>query len=236
MSTATRRVLPAGYIWLDPLDIISITDPGLGLDQYPVRVLKIEEDDKRNLKFTCGDIWACAPDNYFTQPSTSRSGQNSGASTPSGVNAPVIFEPPPAISLDTVQVWIATSNMSANYGGCGVWVSYDGGVSYTRVGVCSGSNQQGHLTSALAAHAAGLDSSNTLSIDISDSGTGDLESIGAASAAAFQNLSFVDGELLSFETATLTGPERYNLTSLYRGAYATNPGAHGVGSQFAYLS
>ena len=76
-------MLPAGYIWLDPLDITSITDPGLGLDQYPVRVLKIEKDDKlKPGSLLVAMLWACAPDNYFTQPSIYlEAGRIPGAST-----------------------------------------------------------------------------------------------------------------------------------------------------------
>lgn len=225
----------AGFIWLDPMDVISITDTALGLNAHPVRILKIEEDDKLNLKFTCGDIWTCSPDNYATQPGTSRAGTNSAASVVTNVNTPVIFEPPPTLTLDTVQVYIAVSNPATNYGGCGVWVSYDNGNSYNRVGVCQFSNPQGPLTITLPAHSAGLDNTNTLGVNDGNSNGAALNTISSASAAAFQNLSYVDGELLSFTTATLTGPERYNLTGLYRGAYGTNPGAHGPGTKFAFL-
>jgi len=46
-------------------------------------------------------------------------------------------------------------------------------------------------------------------------------------------LCFCDNELLSFETATLTGSHRYNLTYLRRGAYGTAIGSHAAGTPFA---
>ncbi len=40
------------YCLLDPMDIVEITDSGLGLDQQWVRILSLEEDDNGNLKIT----------------------------------------------------------------------------------------------------------------------------------------------------------------------------------------
>lgn len=223
------------WIWLDPMDIIAINDPASGLVNYPVRVMSVEEDEQLNLKVVAADLWTCAPDSFFTQPTVSRSGQDAGGGVVSPVNTPVIFEPPAALTNGLVQIYLAISDSSSNYGGCGIWVSYDGGASYSRAGAVMGTNPTGLLTAALASHAAGLDTTNTLSVNISRS-TATLTSISATSAAALNNLSYVGGELLAFETATATGPGRYNLTTLYRGAYDTTPGSHGVGSQFAWLN
>src|SRR4029077_6951548 len=46
-------------------------------------------------------------------------------------------------------------------------------------------------------------------------------------------LCFCDGELLSYETATLTAAYKYNLTYLRRGAYGTPVGSHSAGANFA---
>jgi hypothetical protein len=54
-----------------------------------------------------------------------------------------------------------------------------------------------------------------------------------ASAAAGLNLIWVDGEMISFQTATLTGTNSYNLTGLYRGLYGTTPGSHLSGAKWA---
>ena len=230
--------LKASWIWVDPMDIIAINDVDTGLVNYPVRVLEISEDENFNLAFICGDVWTCAPDSFATQVGISRSGQDAGAVPPSPINAPVIFEPPPALTNGTLQIYLAVSSSDASYGGCGVWVSYDGiNGSYQRVGVCTGSNTQGFLTSALPSHATGEDTTNTLSVDVSKgSSTATLSSISNAAARLLNNLAYVGGELLSFETATLIGPQRYNLTTLERGAFATIAAAHGVGSTFAYLN
>ena len=44
------------YCLLDPMDIVTITDANLGLSNYPVRIIEIEEDDKGLLAFTCEEF------------------------------------------------------------------------------------------------------------------------------------------------------------------------------------
>ena len=46
-------------------------------------------------------------------------------------------------------------------------------------------------------------------------------------------LSFCGGELLAYETATLTAAHKYNLTYLRRGAYGTAINTHAIGTPFA---
>jgi hypothetical protein len=54
-------------------------------------------------------------------------------------------------------------------------------------------------------------------------------------ALALNTLCYVDGELLAYATATLTGAGAYQLSGLVRGAYGTTPGQHLAGTQFARL-
>jgi hypothetical protein len=62
-----------------------------------------------------------------------------------------------------------------------------------------------------------------------------LLSVSAADAANFATLCYVGGELLAFQTATLTTTNHYALTGLYRGAYGSAIGSHAAGVQFARL-
>jgi hypothetical protein len=64
---------------------------------------------------------------------------------------------------------------------------------------------------------------------------GQLLSVSAADAANFATLCYVGGELLAYQTATLTTTHRYSLTGLYRGAYGSAIGSHATGAQFARL-
>ena len=157
-----------------------------------------------------------------------------GTQSPGDANAPLIFEPPAALLSGDLEIWVALSG-GANWGGAQVWISSDGS-SYAYAGTIPGPATQGHaerrLTRVIAA--AQPDTTNTLAVDLTQS-HGQLLSVSAADAANFATLCYVGGELLAFQTATLTTSDHYALTGLYRGAYGSAIGSHAAGAQFARL-
>jgi hypothetical protein len=92
---------------------------------------------------------------------------------------------------------------------------------------------QGVLTADLPAHSS-PDTTNTLSVDLTES-QGQLASVSTIDAANLATLCYVGGELLAYQTATLTAAGKYALTSLYRGAYGSTTTDHPPGSMFARL-
>jgi hypothetical protein len=148
---------------------------------------------------------------------------------PGDSNPPILFEPPPALSGGDLEVWIIASG-GPNWGGCQVWVSTDGNT-YAYAGTIYRGGRQGVLTAALPSH-ADPDTANTLAVDLTQS-QGQLLSGTTADADSFVTLAFCDGELLSYQTATLTAPYKYNLTYLRRGVYGTPVDAHSAGATFA---
>lgn len=64
---------------------------------------------------------------------------------------------------------------------------------------------------------------------------GTLVSTDANGRDALTTLSLVENELVAYQTATLTGVNAYNLTSLRRGAYGTSITAHAAGVRFMRL-
>ena len=44
------------YCLLDPMDIVTMTDANLGLSNYPVRIIAIEEDDNGLLAVTAEEL------------------------------------------------------------------------------------------------------------------------------------------------------------------------------------
>jgi len=119
---------------------------------------------------------------------------------------------------------------SPNWGGCEVWVSSDNNT-YALAGTIARGGRQGVLTAALPA-GSDPDTTDTLAVDMAMSG-GQLLSGTQADADNAITLCYCDGELISYETATLTAPYRYNLTYLRRGLYGTPIGAHAAGASFA---
>jgi hypothetical protein len=209
------------YCLLDPMDIVTITDVNLGLSDYPVRIVSIEEDDKGVLTVTAEEL--------VVGVSTPGANPSNGA-----VNAPLIYEPPPSLTNNIAQVWVGASGAAAdsNWGGAFVWASVDN-ATYSQIGTITQPLRQGVLTAPLAA-ASGWDTTHTLAVSLAQSG-GVLSGTSAASAQAGATLSLVDGELLAYESATLTGAYAYNLTGLERGLSGSAPGSHASGAPFARL-
>ena len=63
-----------------------------------------------------------------------------------------------------------------------------------------------------------------------------LSSVSATDAQNFVTLSYLGGELLAYQTATLTATSKYSLTTLYRGAYGTPISEHPAGTHFTLLN
>jgi hypothetical protein len=148
---------------------------------------------------------------------------------PGNTNPPIIFEPPPALSGGAAEVWVIATG-GTDWGGAQLWISSDGNT-YAFAGNIYRGGRQGVLTATLPSH-ADPDATDTLSVDLSMS-QGQLLSGTLADADNFVTLSFCDGELLAYETATLTPAHQYDLTYLRRGVYGTAIGAHSAGGNFA---
>jgi hypothetical protein len=148
---------------------------------------------------------------------------------PGGTNPPIIFEPPTALSGGAYEVWLIASG-GPDWGGCQVWISLDN-TTYALAGTIYRGARQGTLTADLPNH---LDPDNIsmLSVDLTQS-QGQLLSGTQADADNLVTLCYVDGELISYRTATLTAAHEYDLTYLRRGVYGTAINAHSNGSNFA---
>ncbi|MBV8592318.1 MAG: phage tail protein, partial [Acetobacteraceae bacterium] len=250
------------YCLLEPMDLIQITDARLGLAALTVRVTAVEEDDEGTLSITAEDFFgpysstvlyppvgyqpAASPSiigsaggtapSYNAQPSGGAVGGfvPNWSTAPGNVNPPLIFEPPTGLLSGELEIWVALSG-GPNWGGAQIWASSDGS-SYALVGSVDSPAGQG-VTSALLASYSGTnpDTNNTASVDLTES-RGQLVSVSAIDAANLMTLCYVGGELIAYQTATLTGASKYNLTTLYRGAYGSPITDHPVGAQFALLN
>src|SRR5713226_3900544 len=148
---------------------------------------------------------------------------------PGDSNPPIIFEPPAALSGGDLDVWLIASG-GADWGGCQIWISSDGNT-YALAGTLYRGARQGVLRATLPSH-ADPDTADTLSVDLSES-QGQMLSGTMADADNFVTLCYCDGELISYQTATLTAAYKYDLTYLRRGVYGTPIGAHSAGAGFA---
>jgi hypothetical protein len=219
------------YCLLEPMDLVQINDPRLGALALTVRITSVEEDEEGTLSITAEDFLG----GYSTAvvyPKQSGAGYvPNWSSSPGDVNPPIIFEPPAALLTGALEIWVALSG-TPGWGGAQVWISTDGN-SYALTGTVNSRAAQGILTADLQPHSS-PDTTNTLSVDLTES-QGQLVSVSAADAANLVTLCYVDGELLAYQTATLTAAGHYSLTNLYRGAYGTAITDHPSGTLFARL-
>lgn len=217
------------YCLLEPMDIVTLTDAGLGLNKTPVRITEIEEDEEGVLSVKAEDypVGVYTTSEYPTQPSLGYSADYNVS--PGNAHAPVIFEAPLQLTGGEPQIWMATAGGDM-WGGAEVWVSTDGD-SYTRVGAVNHKARFGSLTAALP-NGAVLDRTNTLSVEIS---AGQMTGGTEQDSRDLLTLCYVDGEFLAYANAELKGVGRYTLGNLTRGAYGSAIDTHAAGSQFARI-
>lgn len=217
------------YCLLEPMDLVTLTDSGLGLDKKPVRITEIEEDEDGTLTVRAEDFpfGAANATAYPTQPSLGYSADYNIA--PGNAHAPVMFEAPLHLTNNEPQIWLATAG-GDNWGGAEVWVSTDGD-SYVRIGVTNNKARYGSTAAALPAGAV-YDNVNTLPVTI---GAGHLESTTQQNARDMLTPCYVDGEFLAYETAALTGVGKYTLSKLVRGAWGSSASRHEAGTPFVRL-
>lgn len=219
------------YALLEPMDLVTLTDTGLGMNQTPVRIVSVEENDFGDLTVTAEEFPANVSNAALYSTQSSLGFKNNFNVVAPSVNAPVFVEPPDQLVND-LELWAAVSG-SGNYGGCNVFVSYDS-QTYKKVGTIQGSARTGYLTAQLPQSSASIDKANTLSVDLTESGA-TLLSGTQDDANNNRTLCFVDGELISYATATLTAANKYNLTYLNRDAYGTANALHKSGARFARM-
>jgi hypothetical protein len=235
----------AKYTWklswefclLDPMDVVTLTDPGLGLDQAKVRITSIEEDDNGLLTVVAEEL-VSGIGTAAANPSAGSGGpQHSFSQTAVSINAPLLYQPPTTLTGGVAQIWAGASPQAAGastqWGGCNIYASLDG-TTYAEVASITQPVAQGVLSAPLPIAIAGSDPINTLSVDLTMS-SGVLAGVDPTSASLGVTLSLVDNELVSFTDATLTATSAYALTGLYRGMSGSAPAPHATGAPFARL-
>jgi hypothetical protein len=224
----------------EPGDLVTLTDPHIGLSLFTVMLRELEEDESGNWKVlaeehtgTVGDpsgtIQQSTPVNTTVNPNIS----------PGAINPPGVFEPASSLTNGVAQLWVAASG-GPNWGGCVVYVSFDA-VNYTNIGTISTPAAQGTLTAGLASH-ADPDTVDTLSIDTTISAVALNNDATHADADNYRTLCTVapafttvcppNGECMSYGAVAITGTYTDNITYLRRGLYGTSPSAHSSGDFF----
>lgn len=217
---------------LEPGDFVTIQDDCIGPNKIPVTIVSNEEDEDGQLEIVAKGR---PPGIYSPARYTAHQADRPSLdfnSDPGPVNTPIIFELPYVLTDGKMSVEIAVAGKSPMWGGCGVWVSFDG-ATYRRVGEVRSPSRYGVLAEPLKVGGS-TDTINSLNVDMSRSRQ---KLLGGTrnDAQTYQTLSWVDGELIAYEKAELVSNNRYNLSYLIRGCYGTDIKAHNTNSGFVRL-
>ncbi len=218
---------------LEPMDLVTLTDAGLGMSKLPVRILSIEENDAGDLSVTAEEfpLNVCTAAVYNTQPAVGYAA-NFNAPAPDAT-VPVMFQPPRSLSSGLNELWIATSGGGdTSWGGADVWLSIDGD-SYKKIGQITGPSRYGVSIDALPVGAT-PDTKRALNVDLGLS-AGTLVSASAKDADAFATLAWLGGELIAYQNAELTAASKYKLSYLVRAGYGSKIINHDAGVPFVRL-
>lgn len=224
--------LPWQFALLEPMDVLLITDDGLGLDEARVRIISIEEDEEgflvRAEEFPTEVAQAAL---YDAQESEGF--ETDFNASPGNVNTPVFLEAPSQVTASgSFELWAAISG-GEDWGGCDIWISIDD-TSYKKIGTVHGPSRHGVLVNSIGI-GTDPDTATGINVNLSVSG-GTLLSGTQADADQGATACWIEGEVLSYQTAELTGTNQYTLKDyLRRGQFNTDRAAHGAGSRFVRL-
>ncbi|MDR3461526.1 MAG: phage tail protein [Beijerinckiaceae bacterium] len=217
------------YCLLEPMDLVTLTDTGLGLDMVPVRIIEIEEDTSGLLTVTAEEFpGAVATATAYPVPTVTNTPINRNVA-PAPVNTPVIFEPPSDLTGGSPQIWVGLSGgvsgvADPNWGGATIYVSTDD-VTYAEIGTVSSPAKQGILSVAVTA-ASAIPATSQLNANFTESAAL-VATVGVN--ATNPALCLVGGEIIAYSAVSLSGAYTYSLGNLQRGYVGQQSGAHAVG-------
>ncbi len=225
------------FCLLEPMGIVTLTDSNLGMDKYPVRILEIEEDEEWRLSIIAEDFPEGIGNAAQYETQHPQSYGKDWNVEPGNVDEPFIFIPPSDLWWNPLrpEIWVGANGSDGAWGGCDIYASSDG-ETYGYVGTILGRSRMGVLTALLPA-GSDPDLVNVCSVDLSES-QGQLVSGSQSEADNLITLCAIKGtglEMISYQTATLTGAHLYDLSYLRRGQKTSQPIAHPAGSRFVRI-
>ncbi len=232
------------FILVLPGCILTLTEPNIGLDAQPVRVISVEEDDDGNLSFVAEEFPGVIG-NYtgLPLPDTTGTRPTDQNADPGDVNSPSIVEPDNSFTGGVPRILISASG-GAEWGGAYVWVSFDA-ANYISIGNITQPAYQGLLTADLPI-GSDPDTVNTLSVDCTESLAVPIGGVTHGDANQKRTLSTVSEqpsgglipntyEELSFGDVVATGTYSADLTYLRRALYGSPDADHFIGDQFTLI-
>lgn len=213
------------YCLLEPTDIVTLNDDALGLDDYAVRIISIEENNDGQFDVIAED-YPAGVSHSAIYPSSAGLGWSVNYNAPPGhVSPPAFFEVPSTQSTTGLAIGVAVTGNDVNWGGYEVWSSYDG-TTYKRIGRMEGGARYG-LTTNSVTNASG----QVQNVALTGNG-GQLIAGSSTDANNLATLCLIEDEYLSYTGAALLSANNYGLTLSNRAQKQTVAASHGSGKKF----
>ena len=214
---------------LEPGDLVTLTDPVIGLDHQLVMIESVDEDSNMNLMVTAVRREATAEALTYDIPARSYNIISYNAD-PEDIRAPLMIIPPADLvtSASGLELWIALQGQNADWGGCDVFASTKDGA-YELYGRHNRSSNYGYITSAMTS------SSTTVDVQFTNVDTVEILEGSATDAENCLTDIWINGECMAYTGSTLIGLNAYRLTGLIRGKYGTAAVSHAINDGFAVL-
>jgi len=236
--------LPFTYSYIEPMDLVTLTtssvwaqgisNTNLGVINLPIRITKIVDDPTEGLKIEAEDYPFGAGCATLYNKGQSAGEVVSNAYASPGTSEVVLFEATGRLTgYAGNQLWIGACGTGENYGSTNVWVSQDG-TNYSQIAQLTTPSVIGELAAAFPT-GSDPDKTNSLVVQLVEN-SGPLSSGTTAAADSDSMICYVDGEVVSYSAATVTGQNTYTMGSyIRRGQLGTTIGSHAIGSLFMRL-
>ena len=230
------------YGFLEPMDVVYVTtasqwaaaDNPLGLVSLPIRLTKRVDNPDGTIDFTAEDypFGIHQPVFYNKQLAAGVSAPNLYAEP--GNSEVVIFEATNRLTkYQGNQIWIGATGANADWGSCNVYASMDQDT-YRLIGSINTPARLGVLGAAFPL-GSDPDKTNSLVVNLV-ANSAMLESATTADADADNTLTFVDGELVSYSTAPVTGLDQVTASGyIRRGRMGSTAASHAAGGSVVRL-
>ncbi len=210
---------------LEPGDLVTLTESTCGLHKQIVVITDVQEAQDGELQITAigKPPGMYAPTKYDVHENE-RPFVDYNKPAQSILDATFI-QPPADVVGQGQELWVGVSTPQ-EWGGCEVWMSDDPTANFQSMGMLNTTARIGKLVSPLSAD------SNSCIVRMVN---GILKSGTHIDAERGNTVCYINGECLSYETATLNIDGTVTLNNLVRGQFNTPIGSHSAGDKLSRL-
>lgn len=210
---------------LEPGDLVTLTESTCGLHKQIVVITDVQEAQDGELQITAigKPPGMYAPTKYDVHENE-RPFVDYNKPAQSILDATFI-QPPADVVGQGQELWVGVSTPQ-EWGGCEVWMSDDPTANFQSMGMLNTTARIGKLVSPLSAEG------NSCIVRMVN---GTLKSGTHIDAERGNTVCYINGECLSYETATLNTDGTVTLNNLVRGQFNTPIGSHNAGDKLSRL-